>query len=77
MPRKENGYCEGLSCVYNSRESLICFLSMEKEERQLLVEKFALKDSNLAGFFTVERFSCSCSEEAKAAKVFEWKFMYL
>ena len=50
---------------------------MEKEERQLLVEKFALKDSNLVGFFTVERLSCSCSEEAKAAKVFKWKIMYL
>ena len=45
--------------------------SGKKEERQLLVEKFALKD------FTVERLSFSCSEEAKAAKVFKWKCMYL
>ena len=50
--------------------------SGKKEERQLLVEKFALKDFNLIGFFTVELLSCSCFEEAKAAKVFKWKGMY-
>ena len=49
---------------------------MEKEERELLVGKFALKDFNLIGFFTVELLSCSCFEEAKAAKVFKWKGMY-
>lgn len=49
---------------------------MEKEERELLVEKFALKDFNLIGFFTVELLSCSCFEEAKAAKDFKWKGMY-
>ena len=47
-----------------------------KRRKGALVEKFALKDFNLIGFFTVELLSCSCFEEAKAAKVFKWKGMY-
>ena len=35
------------------------FLLVEEEEKKLLVEKFALKDFNLVGFFAVESFSCS------------------
>ena len=34
----------------SSKESSISFLLVEKEEKKLLVEKFALKDFSLVGF---------------------------
>ena len=48
-----NGKFKRMTCFIDQ------FLLVEEEEKKLLVEKFALKDFNLVGFFTVESFCCS------------------
>jgi len=52
---------------------------VEKEEKKLLVEKFALNDFNLLGFFTVESFACSGKKPQLKPKQqsFERLFRYI
>ena len=55
---------------------IVQFLLVEEEEKKLLVEKFALKDLNLVGFFVVESFSCSGKKPQLKPKQQSFKIIF-